>query len=106
LAQRDGEEGEHIDARWLERLSCTPDFLEIICTWDPEDVHEAFNKCALGVAVKKSTTARQKQALHHFLPKGAKTSDAALALGTSDRNILKLLATARRNILQEIGATK
>ena len=104
LAYRDGEEGEHIDARWLERLSCTQDFLEIICTWDPADVHEAFNNCKLGAAVKKRATARQKQAMHCYLPKGATTSDAALALGTSDRNILKLLATARKNILQEIGA--
>jgi len=106
LVDGKGENGEYLSARHMARLSYTTDFLEIICTWDPVDVHEVFNNCTLGVAVKKHTTVRQKQALHHLLPKGAKTPDAALALGTSDRNILKLLATARRNILQEIGATK
>ena len=106
LVDSKGDDGEYLNARHLARLSYTTDFLEIICTWDPADVHEVFNNCTLGVAVKKHTTARQKQVLHHLLPKGAKTSDAALALGTSDRNILKLLATARKNIEREIGATK
>jgi hypothetical protein len=106
LAQRDGGEGERIDSRWLELLSCTPDFLEIICTWDPTDVHEAFNKCKLGGVVKKHATAQQKRAMHYYLPKGAKTADAALALGTSERNVNKLLATAKKKILREMGATK
>jgi len=106
LAQRDSEEGEYLAPGCMERLSCTPDFLEIICTWDPADVHEEFNNCRLGAVVKKRTTAPQKRAMHYYLPKGAKTADVALALGTSERNVNKLLATAKKNILREMGETK
>jgi len=60
---------------------------------------------ALIAAVKKLTP-RQKEALHCFLTPKTKTADVALILGTSDRNILKLLATAKKNILQEIGEPK
>ena len=105
LAHRDGEEGEHIDARWLKRLSVRPDYLERIFSLRPEHIHELLSDEAISAAVKNCTP-RQKQSLHCFLSSKTKTSDAARVLGTSDRNILKLLATTRKNILQEIGAMK
>ena|GEM_PF-4213651 len=105
LAERDGEEGEYLDAGCLARLGYEPDLLEDYLANDPESIHELIGDEAISAAVKRCTP-RQKQALHCFLIPRIKTADVALILGTSDRNVLKLLATARRNILNEIGEAK
>ena len=87
------------------RISTDEDYLDLIFSERPEDLHELVSDEAMIAAVKKLTP-RQKEALHCFLTPKTKTADVALILGTSDRNILKLLATAKKNILQEIGETK
>jgi len=106
LADQDSEdEGEYLDAKRLAQLGYTPDLLEGYLAANPESIHEFFSDEALSAAVKKCT-ARQKEALHCYLVPKIKTADVALMLGTSNRNILKLLATARKSILREIGAMK
>ena len=104
LAQRDGEDGEHLAPGCLERLSCTPDLLEDYLSSDPQSIHEFFCDEAMSAAVKKCSS-RQKEVLHCYLIPKIKTADVALILGTSDRNILKLLATAKKNIFREMGET-
>ena len=104
LADGGGEEN-YLDKQKLARLGYVPDLLEDYLSSDPEAIHEFFVEEALSSAVKRCTP-RQKQALHCYLIPKIKTADIALILGTSDRNVLKLLATARKNILSEIGATK
>jgi len=87
------------------RISTDEDYLDLIFSERPEDLHELVSDEAMIAAVKKHTP-RQKEALHCFLTPNIKTADVALLLGTSDRNILKLLAAARKNILTEIGEAK
>lgn len=108
IALADGNDKDkdvYLKAEQMSRLGYTPDLLNEFFADGPETIHELFSDSVWCDAVKKLTP-RQKQALHCYLTPKTKTSDAALILGTSDRNILKLLATARKNILQEIGATK
>jgi len=106
LADSDGEDEDgYLDEKRLARLGYTPDLLENYLASDPGCIHEFFSDEELSAAVKRCTS-RQKEALHCYLIPRIKTADAARILGTSDRNILKLLATARKNIMQEIGATK
>ena len=105
LADGDGDDEEnYLDEKRLARLGYTPDLLEAYLSTSPESIHELISDEAISAAVKHCTP-RQKQALHCYLVPRIKTADVALILGTSDRNILKLLANARRNILNEIGAT-
>ncbi|MCL2299202.1 MAG: hypothetical protein FWC27_03535 [Firmicutes bacterium] len=106
LADGDGEDEEdYLDEKRLARLGYESDLLEDYLSTSPESIHELISDAAISAAVKRCTL-RQKEALHCCLIPRIKTADVALILGTSDRNVLKLLATARKNILNEIGETK
>ena len=105
LADGDGEDEEdYLDEKRLARLGYTPDLLEEFLSTNPESIHELISDEALSAAVKKCRP-RQKQALHCFLiPRTKKPADVARILGTSRENASKVLRTARKNILKEIGA--
>ena len=107
LADGDGEEEEdYLDEKRLARLGYTPDLLEDCLAANPETIHELISDRALSAAVKHCTL-RQKQILHCFLIPRTKTpADVARILGTSRENASKVLRTAQKNILKEIGETK
>jgi len=107
LAEGDGEDEEdYLDEKRLVRLGHEPDLLEEYLSTSPDSIHELISDEALSAAVKKCTR-RQKEALRCFLiPRTKKPADVARILGTSRENASKVLRTARKNILNKMGARK
>jgi DNA-directed RNA polymerase specialized sigma24 family protein len=84
------------------RITSDLDYLDIIFTQRPEDLHEVVTDEALIAAIKKLTRC-QKEAMFLRMQPHTKTKQAAEDLGSSPRNIRKHLAKAREIIFEEIG---
>ena len=84
------------------RITSDLDYLDLIFTQRPEDLHEVVTDEALITAIKKLTRC-QKDVLFLSMQPHTKTKQAAENLGSTPRNIRKHLAKARRKILEKTG---
>jgi DNA-directed RNA polymerase specialized sigma24 family protein len=91
-----------LDTSKAQRITSDLDYLDLIFTQRPEDLHEVVTDEALIAAIKKLTRC-QKDALFLRMQPHTKTKQAAEDLGSSPRNIRKHLAKAREKIFKEIG---
>jgi len=95
-------DGCRLDTSKALRITSDLDYLDLIFTRRPEDLHEVVTDEALSAAIKR-LTACQKEALFLRSQPHTKTKDAAEDLGSSPCNIRKHLAKARVTILKQIG---
>ncbi|MCL2299951.1 MAG: hypothetical protein FWC27_07375 [Firmicutes bacterium] len=95
-------DGCQLDTSKALRIASDLDYLDLIFTRRPEDLHEVVTDDALSAAIKR-LTACQKEALFLRMQPHTKTKDLAGDLGSSPRNIRKHLAKARETILKQIG---
>ena len=95
-------DGCRLDTSKALRIASDLDYLDLIFTRRPEDLHEVVTDDALSAAIKR-LTACQKEALFLRMQPHTRTKDAAETLGSSPRNIRKHLAKARQTILNQIG---
>jgi len=95
-------DGCQLDTTKALRITSDLDYLDLIFTRRPEDLHEVVTDDALSAAIKR-LTACQKEALFLRMQPHTKTKQVAEDLGSSPRNIRKHLAKARKTILKQIG---
>jgi len=95
-------DGDWMDTSKALRITSDEDYLDLIFTQWPEDLHEVVTDEALIAAIKKLTRC-QKEALFLRMQPHTRTKQVAEDQGTTTGNIRKHLRKARKNILEKIG---